>query len=116
MVTRSGYVKRLPVEEFEAQSRGGRGKAGAKLSAQKGDAVAHFFSCNDHDALLFITNRYGERERGGRGEEGKRERERGEERDNSILPICCLLLIAHCMCNLHCLAKGFWPWCCYITT
>lgn len=32
MVTASGYVKRLPMEEFEAQSRGGKGKAGTRLA------------------------------------------------------------------------------------
>jgi DNA gyrase subunit A len=54
IVTRSGYVKRLPIEEFEAQSRGTKGKAGAKLSTEE-DSVAHFFSCNDHDSVLFVT-------------------------------------------------------------
>lgn len=56
MMTDSGYIKRLPIEEFEAQSRGSKGKAGAKLSAED-DAVSHFFSCNDHDSLLFVTNK-----------------------------------------------------------
>ena len=55
MMTASGYVKRVPILEFEAQSRGGRGKAGAKLSADD-DAVSLFFSCNDHDTLMFISN------------------------------------------------------------
>ena len=56
MVTTSGYVKRLPILEFEAQSRGGKGKAGTKLATQD-DQVAHFFSCNDHDMILFITDK-----------------------------------------------------------
>lgn len=34
MMTDSGYIKRLPIEEFEAQSRGGKGKAGTKLSGE----------------------------------------------------------------------------------
>lgn len=55
MMTSSGYVKRVPILEFESQLRGGRGKAGAKLSAVD-DAVSHFFSCNDHDTLMFISN------------------------------------------------------------
>ena len=56
MITSAGYIKRLPIEEFEAQSRGGRGKAGARLSAED-ESVAHFFSCNDHDSILFATDR-----------------------------------------------------------
>ena len=56
IVTRAGYIKRLPSEEFEAQSRGGKGKAGTKMSTQE-DAVAHFFACNNHDSVLFVTDR-----------------------------------------------------------
>ena len=56
MMTESGYIKRLPIEEFEAQSRGTKGKAGAKLSAE-GDAVSHFLSINDHDSVLFVTDK-----------------------------------------------------------
>lgn len=56
VMTHSGYVKRLPIDEFEAQSRGSKGKAGTKLSADD-DSVANFFSCNDHDSLLFVTNK-----------------------------------------------------------
>lgn len=52
----SGYIKRLPAEEFEAQSRGGKGKSGAKLSTEE-DSVAHFFACNDHDSVLFVTDK-----------------------------------------------------------
>ena len=56
MITSSGYIKRLAIEEFEAQSRGGKGKAGAKLSTEE-DSVSHFFSCNDHDSILFATDK-----------------------------------------------------------
>ena len=56
IMTHSGYIKRIPAEEFQAQSRGGRGKAGTKLSSDE-DTVSHFFSCNDHDAVLFITDK-----------------------------------------------------------
>jgi DNA gyrase/topoisomerase IV subunit A len=56
-ITKSGYIKRMPVQEFEAQRRGGKGKAGAKMSTDQ-DGVAQFFSCNDHDTLLFITDRF----------------------------------------------------------
>jgi len=56
IMTHSGYIKRIPADEFQAQSRGGRGKAGTKLSSEE-DTVSHFFSCNDHDAVLFITDK-----------------------------------------------------------
>ena len=57
IITGSGYIKRMPLEEFEAQSRGGKGKIGARLSTEQ-DNVAHFFACNDHDTLIFVTDRY----------------------------------------------------------
>jgi len=55
MVTANGYIKRMPLEQFGSQHRGTRGKAGAKLS--EGDQVQHFFTCNDHDSILFISER-----------------------------------------------------------
>ena len=56
VITRSGYIKRLSIEEFETQARGTKGKAGARLSADD-DSVSQFFSCNDHDVILFITDK-----------------------------------------------------------
>lgn len=56
IITRSGYIKRLPIEEFESQSRGTKGKAGAKLSTED-DGISQFFSCNDHDSVLFVTDK-----------------------------------------------------------
>jgi DNA gyrase subunit A len=56
-MTESGYIKRLPVEEFEAQSRGGKGKAGTRLSTET-DAVSQFFTCNSYDSVLFVSDRY----------------------------------------------------------
>ena len=56
IITHSGYIKRIPIEEFEAQSRGTKGKAGTRLSADN-DGIAQFFSCNDHDAMLFVTDK-----------------------------------------------------------
>lgn len=56
-MTHSGYIKRILFEEFEAQSRGGKGKLGTKLSTDE-DSVSHFFTCNNHDSLLFISNKY----------------------------------------------------------
>ena len=56
VITSSGYIKRMPMKEFDAQQRGGKGKIGARLSTDE-DRVAQFFSCNDHDTLLFTTDR-----------------------------------------------------------
>lgn len=56
IITDSGYIKRMPILEFESQSRGGKGKAGARLSGGE-DSVVHFFSCNDHDTLIFTTDK-----------------------------------------------------------
>jgi hypothetical protein len=40
----------------QAQRRGTRGKAGAKLSSAE-DEVAHFLTCRDHNTLLFVSDR-----------------------------------------------------------
>ncbi|CAM9675174.1 unnamed protein product, partial [Laminaria digitata] len=56
VVTAAGYIKRMPLEEFTAQNRGTRGKAGAKMSSDH-DLVQHFFTCQDHDTILFVSNK-----------------------------------------------------------
>ena len=55
-MTASGYIKRLPMVEFDVQSRGGRGKVGLKLSSEN-DTITQFFTCNDHDTIVFVTQR-----------------------------------------------------------
>ena len=55
LVTEQGYIKRMPLSTFEAQSRATRGRAGAKV--KEDDAVEHFFACNDHDSVLFFSDR-----------------------------------------------------------
>jgi len=55
LVTENGYLKRMPVSEFEATSRGTRGKAGTKSQGDEG--VRLFISCNDHDSLLLFSDR-----------------------------------------------------------
>ncbi len=55
LLTTAGYLKRMPVNEFESTSRGSRGKAGTKN--QQDDEVKLFISCNDHDTLLLFSNR-----------------------------------------------------------
>ncbi|GMH91219.1 hypothetical protein TrST_g1741 [Triparma strigata] len=64
VVTAGGYVKRMPLSNFEAQQRGTRGKKGTSyvedndLDPEDEDpnVVEHCFSCQDHDTLLFSTN------------------------------------------------------------
>ncbi len=55
MLTEQGYIKRMPVNAFEAQSRATRGKSGTKM--KEDDAIEHFLACCDHDSVLFFTQR-----------------------------------------------------------
>ena len=55
LLTTAGYLKRMPISEFESTSRGSRGKAGTKN--QHNDEVKLFISCNDHDTLLLFSDR-----------------------------------------------------------
>jgi DNA gyrase subunit A len=55
LLTEQGYIKRMPVSTFEAQSRATRGKAGAKI--KEDDNVEHFLTCCDHDSILFFSER-----------------------------------------------------------
>jgi DNA gyrase subunit A len=55
LVTEQGYIKRMPVNTFEAQSRATRGKAAAKVKDD--DTVEHFLTCCDHDSILFFSER-----------------------------------------------------------
>lgn len=54
-LTERGYIKRVPLAKFERQSRATRGKGGIKTRDE--DAVAHFSIANNHDTLLFFTQR-----------------------------------------------------------
>src|ERR687891_267215 len=53
-VSRAGYVKRLPIETYRRQGRGGRGVRGASLKEE--DVIAHVFTTTTHHWLLFFTN------------------------------------------------------------
>jgi DNA gyrase subunit A len=55
LLTEQGYIKRMPVNTFDAQSRATRGKSAAKI--KEDDMVAHFLTCCDHDTILFFTDR-----------------------------------------------------------
>jgi DNA gyrase subunit A len=55
LLTEQGYIKRMPVSTFGAQSRATRGKAAAKI--KENDVVKHFITCCDHDTILFFSDR-----------------------------------------------------------
>ncbi len=55
LVTEQGYIKRMPVNTFEAQSRATKGKAGTRM--KEDDGVEHFLTCRDHDSVLFFSDR-----------------------------------------------------------
>jgi DNA gyrase subunit A len=54
-VTRAGYVKRQPVENFKRQGRGGKGVRGANLKEE--DVISHVFTTTTHHWLLFFTTK-----------------------------------------------------------
>jgi len=55
LLTEQGYIKRMPVNTFDAQNRATRGKAGANVKDD--DCIEHFLSCCDHDCVLFFSDR-----------------------------------------------------------
>jgi DNA gyrase subunit A len=55
LLTEQGYIKRMPLNTFESQSRATRGKAGTRM--KEDDAVEHFLALRDHDSVLFFSDR-----------------------------------------------------------
>ena len=54
-ISNSGYIKRVPVNEYRTQRRGGRGKSGMKTKDE--DFVEHVFvASTQHDALLQLED------------------------------------------------------------
>ncbi len=54
-MTHFGYIKRMPVNTYRNQRRGGRGSSG--ISTKEEDFVEHFFTTSTHETILFFTNR-----------------------------------------------------------
>ena len=54
-LTHSGYIKRMPINEFKTQNRGGKGIKG--MGVQDGDFTEHLIYSSTHDMLLFFTNK-----------------------------------------------------------
>jgi DNA gyrase subunit A len=53
-VSNSGYIKRVPLEMYRAQKRGGKGRSGMKTSDE--DFVTQVFTASTHDNMLFFTS------------------------------------------------------------
>ena len=53
-LTHAGYIKRTPVSEYAAQSKGGQGRKG--ITTREEDYVVDVFTASTHDYLLFFTD------------------------------------------------------------
>ena len=54
-MTRFGYIKRMPVDTYKAQRRGGKGITG--IQTREEDFVKQLFVTSTHDTLMFFTNK-----------------------------------------------------------
>jgi DNA gyrase subunit A len=54
-VSHIGYVKRMPIDTYRKQGRGGQGVIGS--DTKEGDFIEHMFTASTHDYLLIFTNR-----------------------------------------------------------
>jgi len=55
-LTHRGYVKRLPLDAYKSQRRGGKGVVGARRSTDE-DYIEHSTTASTHSDMLFFTNR-----------------------------------------------------------
>ena len=54
-LTHFGYVKRMPIDTYKSQRRGGKGITG--IATREGDFVTQIFTSSTHDLILFFTNK-----------------------------------------------------------
>ena len=54
-VSHAGYIKRMPIDTYRRQGRGGKGVIGSDI--REGDFIKHLFVASTHDYLLIFTNR-----------------------------------------------------------
>ena len=54
-LTKNGYIKRLPVDTYKTQNRGGVGIKG--MTTNEEDFVERIINCSTHDYVLFFTNK-----------------------------------------------------------
>ena len=95
-LSRGGYAKAQPVADYQAQRRGGRGKAAARVKGE--DFIDQLFVANSHDTLLCFSSRgkvywlkVYQLPQAGRGSRGKPMVNllplEEEERINAVLPV-----------------------------
>ena len=56
-ISHAGYIKRLPVDTYRRQRRGGKGVTGGGVRDEDEDFIEHMFLASTHDQLLFFTNK-----------------------------------------------------------
>ncbi len=54
-ITHRGYIKRVPLKQYEKQKRGGKGKIA--ITTYDDDFIESFFVSDTHDTLMFVTDR-----------------------------------------------------------
>src|SRR5699024_3039701 len=54
-LTHFGYIKRMPIDTYKSQRRGGKGITG--ISTREDDFVKQIFTASTHDTILFFTNK-----------------------------------------------------------
>ncbi|MCI9062989.1 MAG: DNA gyrase subunit A [Clostridia bacterium] len=54
-LTHFGYIKRLPIDTYKSQRRGGKGITG--MATREEDFVKQIFTASTHDTILFFTNK-----------------------------------------------------------
>src|SRR4030067_285037 len=54
IISHEGYIKRLPLDAYRKQHRGGQGVTGADM--KEGDFIEHLFVASTHDYILFFTD------------------------------------------------------------
>jgi len=54
-LTHFGYIKRMPVDTYKSQKRGGKGITG--MTTREEDFVKQIFTASTHDTILFFTNK-----------------------------------------------------------
>jgi len=54
-LTRFGYIKRMPIDTYKSQKRGGKGITG--IATREDDFVKEIFTASTHDTILFFSNK-----------------------------------------------------------
>ena len=54
-LTHFGYIKRMPIDTYKSQKRGGKGITG--IATREEDFVKQIFTCSTHDTIIFFSNK-----------------------------------------------------------